>query len=40
LELLMKHRADPSIRNNDGKRPQDIATERGHAAAARALTSR
>jgi len=40
LELLMKHRADPSIRNNDGKRPQDIATERGHADAARALTSR
>jgi len=40
LELLMKHRADPSIRNNDGKRPQDIATERGHATAARALTSR
>src|SRR5207247_1948981 len=40
LELLMKHRADPSIRNNDGKRPQDIATELGHADAARALTSR
>ena len=40
LELLMKHRADPSIRNNEGKTPQDIAAERGHADVARALASR
>ena len=37
LELLMKHRADPSIRNNDGKKPQDIATEHGSHEVARDL---
>jgi ankyrin repeat protein len=30
LELLMKHRADPEIKNNDGKTPADLARERGH----------
>src|SRR5437868_4175356 len=40
LELLMNHRADPSIRNNTGKRLQDIATERSHAQTARPTTSR
>ncbi len=40
LELLMKHRADPAIRNNDGKTAADIATERGNAAVAGALRER
>src|SRR5438309_8934793 len=40
LELLMKHRADPSIRNNDGKTAADIATARGHADVARRLAAR
>jgi ankyrin repeat protein len=40
FDLLMGHRADPSIRNNDGKTATDIATERGHADIARRLASR
>jgi len=40
LELLMKHRADPSIRNNDGKTAADIAAARGHADVARRLAAR
>jgi tankyrase len=40
LELLMKHRADPSIRNTDGKTAVDIATERGHPDVARRLAPR
>ena len=40
LELLMKHRADPSIRNIDGKTAVDIATERGHPDVARLLAPR
>jgi len=40
LELLMKHQADPSIRNTDGKTAVDIATERGHPDVARLLAPR
>ncbi len=30
LDLLLKHGADPVIRNNDGKTAADIARDRGH----------
>jgi uncharacterized protein len=40
LELLMKHRADPSIRNNEGKTAIDVATERGQTEVARVLAAR
>jgi len=30
LDLLLKHGADPAIRDNDGKSAADIARERGH----------
>jgi ankyrin repeat protein len=30
LDLLLKHGADPAIKDNDGKRAGDIARERGH----------
>lgn len=37
LDLLLAHRADPSIANKEGKRPADIARERGNDDVARAL---
>jgi uncharacterized protein len=40
LDLLMKHRADPSIRNNEGKTAADIARQRGNEEMARALSAR
>jgi len=30
LDLLLKHGADPAIKDNDGKKAGDIARERGH----------
>jgi uncharacterized protein len=30
LDLLLKHRGDPAIKNNDGKTAADLARERGH----------
>lgn len=40
LDLLMKHRADPSIRNNDGKTAADVADQRGNEEVARVLSAR
>ena len=40
LDLLLKHGADPAIRNNDGKTPADIARERGHGEIAERLSPR
>ena len=40
LELLMKHRGDPAIKNNDGKTAADIARERGHQEIADLLGTR
>jgi len=37
LDPLLKHGADPAIKNNDGKRATDIATERGHDDVVRGL---
>ncbi len=37
LELLLKHGADRTIKNKDGKTAKDIATERGHEDVARIL---
>jgi len=30
VELLLKHRADPKLTNDDGKTPAMIAREKGH----------
>lgn len=40
LDLLLKHRADPAIKNNDGKTAADIARERGHPEIADLLVTR
>ena len=40
LELLLKHGADRTIKNKDGKTAKDIATERGHEDVARILAGR
>ena len=39
LDLLMKHGADPAIKNDDGKRPTDIAADGGHEDVARRLAA-
>ncbi len=40
LDLLLKHRGDPAIKNNDGKTAADIARERGHQEIADLLVTR
>jgi ankyrin repeat protein len=40
LDLLLKHGADPAIKNNDGKRAAGIARERGHQEIADLLAAR
>ena len=40
LDLLVKHGADPAIKNNDGKTAAEIARERGHGGIAERLTLR
>jgi ankyrin repeat protein len=37
VELLLKHGADPSIGDNEGKTPLDIARERGHVEVVRII---
>jgi ankyrin repeat protein len=34
VELLLKHRADPKLANNEGKTPATVAREKGHEAIA------
>jgi ankyrin repeat protein len=40
LDLLLKHGADPGIRNKEGKSAADVARERGHQEIAGLLVSR
>jgi hypothetical protein len=37
VKLLLQNEADPSMRNNEGKTPLDIARERGHVEVARII---
>jgi ankyrin repeat protein len=40
LDLLLKHGADPAIKNNDGKTASDVARQRGHQEIADLLVTR
>ena len=40
LDLLLKHRGDPAVKNNDGKTAADIARERGHGDIAERLAAK
>ena len=40
LDLLLEHRGDPAVKNNDGKTAADIARERGHGDIAERLAAK
>ena len=40
LDLLLKHQADPAVKNNDGKVAADVARERGHVDIAERLAAK